>query len=61
MPSELLERFQESGSATGVGLSGMRERVSELGGTLKIRFDILGTRVTVTIPVSPKTTTAQET
>lgn len=57
MPSELLERFQKSGGATGVGLSGMRERVSELGGTLKIRSNTLGTRVSVTIPVSPKTKT----
>ena len=50
--SELLERIQKTGGATGVGLSGMRERVSELGGRLEIFSDDQGTLVRVTVPAS---------
>jgi PAS domain S-box-containing protein len=55
IPSELLERIQKTGGATGVGLSGMRERVSEMGGQLEIRSDRQGTLVRVTVPVSSET------
>jgi signal transduction histidine kinase len=36
MPSPILERFQKSGAETGVGLSGIRERVTDLGDRLEI-------------------------
>lgn len=52
--SEMLERIQKTGGATGVGLSGMRERVSEMGGRLEISSDSQGTLVRVTVPVSFK-------
>src|SRR5271170_3593443 len=38
-------------SKHGVGLSGMRERVREFGGTLEIQSDANGTRVTASLPV----------
>ncbi len=51
IPEERLQRLQEDGSATGVGLAGMRERVRDLGGSLKIRSTIQGTTIAVTIPL----------
>jgi signal transduction histidine kinase len=54
IPIELLERIQKTGGETGVGLSGMRERVSEMGGRLEISSDSQGTLVHVTVPTSPK-------
>jgi PAS domain S-box-containing protein len=53
MPAELLQRIQETGGETGVGLSGMRERMSELGGRLEIRSGSQGTLVRVVVPISP--------
>jgi signal transduction histidine kinase len=51
MPVE--HRFSKAlGKNHGVGLSGMRERVRELGGTLEIRSTEKGTVVTAALPVS---------
>ena len=44
--------FQNSGANHGVGLSGMRERVRELGGTLDSRSTEEGTVVTAALPVT---------
>jgi signal transduction histidine kinase len=49
---ELLTRFQADGSNSGVGLSGMRERVSELGGRLDIHSSAAGTRIAAVIPLA---------
>jgi signal transduction histidine kinase len=49
---ELLTRFQADGSNVGVGLSGMRERVSELGGQLSIHSSAAGTRISAVIPLA---------
>jgi signal transduction histidine kinase len=38
----------------GVGLSGMRERVLELGGQLKVKADPQGTLLKITIPLTPE-------
>jgi signal transduction histidine kinase len=51
IPSELLENFRNSGAQTGVGLSGMRERVNECGGRLDIHSENRNTTVLVTIPL----------
>jgi PAS domain S-box-containing protein len=51
MPPELLERFQKTGAGSGVGLSGMRERVHELAGRLVISSEGEGTLVSVSLPV----------
>ena len=54
MPQELLQRFQEAGTGGGVGLAGMRERISELGGRLEISAADPGTAVTVSMPISKR-------
>jgi signal transduction histidine kinase len=41
-----------SGSGHGVGLSGMRERLRELGGTLEIQSGVNGTTVIAAVPVN---------
>jgi signal transduction histidine kinase len=51
IPNELLESFQSKGMSLGVGLSGMRERVRELGGRLDIRSNSSGTVISVELPV----------
>src|ERR1700693_4839795 len=40
------------GASHGMGLSGMRERVRELGGVLEIQSDEKGTTVTATLPLN---------
>jgi signal transduction histidine kinase len=50
MPKDKLSRFVESGTAGGVGLAGMRERIREIGGNLQIVSNSEGTRVTVSVP-----------
>jgi signal transduction histidine kinase len=40
------------GTSSGVGLSGIRERVKELGGTLEIRSNERGTTVTARLPTT---------
>ena len=47
---ERLERFRSSGTGVGVGLAGIRERVSELGGKMEIASDRKGTAVKVSVP-----------
>jgi two-component system NarL family sensor kinase len=49
--SEVLTRFR-SGTATGVGLAGMRERLAELDGTLEVEQRARGTAIRATIPVA---------
>jgi len=39
IPHEIVRQFREHGSGVGVGLSGMRERMNELGGSLEIVSD----------------------
>jgi signal transduction histidine kinase len=48
----LLERFRNTGSGAGVGLAGMRERVTELGGQFEVKSDQSGTTLMVVLPVS---------
>jgi signal transduction histidine kinase len=45
------------GIRTGVGLRGMRERVAQLGGQLKIDSDTSGTAIAVTLPCTPNPAT----
>jgi signal transduction histidine kinase len=53
VPAELVQGPQTSGF--GVGLSGMRERVNDLGGTFEIQSRGNGTLITVSIPLAPET------
>jgi len=50
LPLNLLERFRKTGCGAGVGLSGMRERVKELGGEFVVESDETGTLLTVIAP-----------
>ena len=51
IPSEKLRRFEATGGNLGVGLTGMRERVLELGGKLQIVSENPGISLRVMIPV----------
>jgi len=50
MSAERLAEVQAG--ASGVGIRGMRERLRQFNGDLKIESDNTGTRILVTIPVS---------
>ncbi len=52
LSKSLLDRFHTTGSAAGVGLAGMRERVKELGGQFEVQSDQSGTALTVVLPVN---------
>jgi PAS domain S-box-containing protein len=54
---EKLAELQSAGS--GVGIRGMRERVRQLGGDMKIDSDSCGTRITVSIPIANKASQQQ--
>ncbi len=51
IPREMLEAFRTRGMSSGVGLTGMRERIRDLGGRLDIQSDSANTVVTVTLPL----------
>jgi signal transduction histidine kinase len=51
IPAETLANFETNGIHLGVGLSGMRERVRELGGKLKIKSNAAGTEIIVEMPM----------
>jgi signal transduction histidine kinase len=50
---EMLDRFREAGTGTGVGLMSMHERARELGGKIQIESGSTGTSVRIAIPVPP--------
>lgn len=58
VPPELLQGSQTKGEYFGVGLSGMRERVNDLGGTFEIQSSGKGTLIAVSIPLAPETSNA---
>jgi signal transduction histidine kinase len=48
---EALRSFDLTGAGMGVGLGGMRERVRELGGRMKVKADSQGTSLLIAIPL----------
>ncbi|HKV78640.1 MAG TPA: histidine kinase [Candidatus Sulfotelmatobacter sp.] len=55
LPAELIQGSQANGERFGVGLSGMRERVNDLGGTFEIQSSGNGVLITVSIPLATET------
>ena len=60
IPVEKLDRMTSVG-APGVGITGMKERVRQLGGTLEIESSGSGTRVLARLPVSEASSTEDTT
>ncbi len=59
---EVLERFR-GGEAGGIGLAGMRERLAELGGTLRVESNARGTQIRANLPThecSPRAPLAED-
>jgi len=54
IPANVLNKFRADGSRSGVGLAGMRERVSELGGRFDIKSDKRGTEVYIVLPLEDR-------
>ena len=52
MPVELKEGFDVNGNHVGVGLSGMRERVADFGGSFAIESNSHGTTIIVALPLT---------
>jgi signal transduction histidine kinase len=52
VPAELMQGSEANGEHFGLGLSGMRERVNDLGGTFEIQSGEKGTVITVSIPLA---------
>ena len=52
MPAELIQGSERNGDRFGVGLSGMQERVNDLGGTFEIKSGGDGTAIIVSIPLA---------
>ena len=51
IPPRVLQQFR-AGGAAGIGLAGMRERLSELRGTLEVQSSFAGTTVKATLPTA---------
>lgn len=52
MSREFIEKFNASGEGAGIGLSGMRERIIEFHGSLKIRACEPGTEIQAILPLA---------
>ena len=50
IPSEKLECFLQTGAGIGVGLGGMKQRLEQIGGQLRVESDAKGTCVTAILP-----------
>jgi signal transduction histidine kinase len=58
--AEALQRLREDGTAGGVGLTGMRERLREIGGKLEINSSRQGTEITAQVPIRRRVPTGPE-
>lgn len=51
LPVAVLERFQRTGTGSGVGLAGIRERIKELGGDFLLQSSSAGTLLRASVPL----------
>ncbi|MGB2607098.1 MAG: response regulator [Candidatus Sulfotelmatobacter sp.] len=58
IPAEKQQQIK-LGIRTGVGLRGMRERITQMGGELKIESDSSGTTILATLPCAPVASTSE--
>jgi len=54
MNPRIVKQFQEHGTGVGIGLAGIRERLTELAGHLNLQSDARGTEVSATIPLAQR-------
>lgn len=59
LPENLAERFQSNGTAAGVGLAGIRERMKELSGDLKLISTPTGTVLRASVPLQKSEFTSE--
>lgn len=52
LPQAVMERFERTGTGSGVGLAGIRERIKELGGEFTIISSGTGTTLRSSVPLS---------
>lgn len=52
IPPSVMERFERTGTGSGVGLAGIRERLKELGGDFTVRSSDAGTTLHSAVPLS---------
>ena len=52
IPPQVMERFQRTGTDSGVGLAGIRERIKEIGGDFTIISSADGTTLRAMVPLS---------
>jgi signal transduction histidine kinase len=52
MPTDLIQGFGANGRNVGVGLTGMRERINDLGGKFEVQSDTKGTAIVVAVPLT---------
>lgn len=55
IPRDKLTRFNRNGTGMGVGLTGMRERIRDLGGKFELVTGPTGTVVRVSVPIARRT------
>jgi signal transduction histidine kinase len=55
LPQTVMERFQRTGTGSGVGLARIHERMKELGGDFKFSSRDSGTTLRFTVPLSEET------
>jgi signal transduction histidine kinase len=61
LPEPILDRFQRTGTASGVGLAGIRERVKEVGGDFTICSCSAGTTLRTAVPLAPASANTEST
>ncbi len=61
MPPQVVERFQRTGTGSGVGLAGIRERIKEIGGDFTISSNAEGTVLRAMVPLCSTTAASPDT